>query len=130
MNIITVMSDTNRNIEKEIAQSLIPKLNDKAYDIYSNIDGSHVSINGFRPDIVLATKGTNTVKFIMEIVSEYKQDAIPQWKSYISAISATLYLVVPEETLNRFKNLCNMNDLSVRFVSFRKIIGDYNFDFE
>ena len=116
--------------EREIAQALIPKLNDKAFDIYSNIDGQRVSINGLWPDIVLAAKGTNTVKFIMEIKSTYNQESVSQWKSYISNISATLYLVVPEETLSRYKNLCNMNDLSVRFVAFKMNNGIYTFDFE
>jgi len=116
--------------EKEIAQALISKLNDKAFDIFSNINGQHVSINGLRPDIVLAAKGTKTVKFIMEIKSTYNQESVLQWKSYVSKISATLYLVVPEELLSRYKNLCNMNNLSVRFVAFKKNNGSYIFDFE
>ena len=85
------------------------------------------------PDVILTEKNGTTVKFIMEVEtadSVSKEEAVRQWKKYVSEISATFYLVVPISSLKKAKDLCQREGINARFATFSLNGSVLDFDFQ
>ena len=117
----------------KVVRAIKGALNQKDYDVYINPgQEKNAGIGDNYPDVIMTEKGKNTVKFILEVEvtsSVTQGEAERQWKKYAKEINATFYLVVPQEQLNKARELCQNNNLSVRFATFEEKNGNINFKF-
>lgn len=97
-------------------------LNQKEFDIYTNPgQEKNAGIGENYPDVIMTEKGTNKVKFILEIETNNTvtfEEANSQWKKYSDEINATFYLVVPQHLLNKATTLCQQIGINVRFATY------------
>lgn len=97
-------------------------LNQKEFDIYTNPGSEkNAGIGENYPDVIMTEKGTNKVKFILEIETNNTvtwDEANSQWKKYSDEINATFYLVVPQNLLNKATTLCQQIGINVRFATY------------
>lgn len=85
------------------------------------------------PDVILTEKNGTTVKFIMEVETVEtvsQEEALRQWKKYVSEINATFYLVVPISSLKKAKELCQREGINARFTTFSVNGQTINFEFQ
>ena len=122
------------DLHDRVVKAIKGNLNQVAYDVYINPgQEKNAGIGDNYPDVILTEKGTNSVKFILEIevaTSVTQEEAETQWKKYVSEINATFYLVVPENSLEKAKKLCQNNNINARFATYT-VNGDnikYHFD--
>lgn len=98
-------------------------LNQTDFDIYLNPGSQqNAGINDNYPDIVLTTKGTNTVQFIIEVETSESvnlAEATNQWKKYATEINASFYLLVPLNYQPIAFNLCRQIGISARFGTYQ-----------
>ena len=83
--------------------------------------------------MILTEKGTNTVRFFMEVEtadSVNTEECLSQWRKYYSEIKATFYLVVPVSSLNRAKELCQKCGINARFTTYTEKDGLIEFNFQ
>lgn len=124
------MEDLHDRVVKAIKGSL----NNKTYDVYINPgQEKNAGIGDNYPDVIMTDKGKNSVRFILEVevASSVTQDeAEKQWKKYATEISATLYLVVPENSLEKAKKLCQNNNINARFATFTANGDNIKFKFD
>lgn len=111
-------------------------LNQNDYDIYEN-PGSYknAGIGENYPDIILTTKGTTTVEFIIEVETADSinlAEATNQWKKYATEITATFYLLVPYNYSKITSNLCRQVGISARLGTYKQdSVGNItNIEFE
>ena len=120
-------------LHDRVVRAIRSSLNQKDYDVYINPgQEKNAGIGGHYPDVIMTEKGKTTVKFIMEVEvadSVTQEEAERQWKKYASEINATFYLVVPQNLFSKAKELCQNNNLSVRFATFEEKNGNINFKF-
>lgn len=121
-------------LHDRVVRAIQNKLNQRDYDVYINPgQEKNAGINGNYPDVIMTEKGKTTVKFILEVevaASVSQEEAERQWKKYAQEINATFYLVVPQNLLTKAKQLCQNNNLSVRFATFEERNGNINFKFD
>lgn len=122
------------NLHDKVVQNIVSHLNTITYDVYTNPgQEKNAGIGDNYPDVILTEKNGTTVKFIMEVEttdSVSKEEAVRQWKKYVSEINATFYLVVPIGSLKKAKDLCQREGINSRFATYT-IEGDtLNFDFQ
>ena len=119
--------------DKVIAEA-VKILNQEQFDIYTNPNlEKNAGINDNYPDIILTEKGTNTVKFIIEVEttdSINQNEAENQWKKYATEINCTFYLLVPNNSINKANELCKKLGINVRFAQYIETADniDINFD--
>lgn len=123
------------DLHDRVIKKTVEYLNSVSYDIYTNPGQiKNAGINGNYPDIVMTQKGTNTVKFIIEVETADSinlNETINQWKKYAAEINATFYLLVPQKSKNIAQTLCNQVGISVRFATFTENqIGGITISFE
>lgn len=98
-------------------------LNQTDFDIYLNPGSQkNAGINDNYPDIVLTTKGTNTVQFVIEVETSDSitlAEATNQWKKYATEINASFYLLVPFNYHAIASNLCRQIGISARFGTYQ-----------
>lgn len=124
------MTSLHDQVVKEIKQAL----NQRNFDIYLNPgQEKNAGIAGNYPDVIMTIKGTTTVKFILEIEtidSVTKEEAEQQWKKYANEINATFYIVVPESSISKAKQLCQQVGINARFATFKvNEFGHITFNF-
>lgn len=122
------------NIHDKIVHDIVSHLNTESYDVYINPgQEKNAGIGDNYPDVILTEKNGTTVKFIMEVEtveSVSQEEALRQWKKYVSEINATFYLVVPISSLKKAKELCQREGINARFTTF-SVNGDIvNYDFQ
>lgn len=122
------------NIHDKVVHDIVSHLNTETYDVYINPgQEKNAGIGDNYPDVILTDKNSTTVKFIMEVEtveSVSQEEALRQWKKYVTEINATFYLVVPISSLKKAKELCQREGINARFTTF-SINGDViNFDFQ
>lgn len=110
-------------------------LNQRDFDIYLNPgQEKNAGIGDNYPDVVMATKGTRQVQFILEIEttdSVTKEEAEGQWKKYAKEINATFYIVVPESSALKAKQLCQQAGVNARFATYdMDLTGKISFRFK
>lgn len=69
----------------------------------------------------MTEKSTSNVKFILEVEttdSVTKEEAEGQWKRYANEIRATFYIVVPESSVHKARELCQQAGVNARFATF------------
>lgn len=122
------------NIHDSVVQDIVSYLNTVMYDVYINPgQEKNAGIGDNYPDVILTKKNETTVRFIMEVEtadSVSTDEAIGQWKKYTKEISATFYLVVPDSSLRKAKDLCQREGINARFVTYsvdKKDVITYNF---
>ena len=97
-------------------------LNQRDYDIHINPgQEKNAGIGDNYPDVVMAVKGTRQVKFILEVEtsdSVTKEEAEGQWRKYANEINATFYIVVPESSAFKAKQLCQQAGVNARFATY------------
>lgn len=129
----------NRTIETtgvhdKVVREIKKFLNQRDFDIYLNPgQEKNAGIGDNYPDVVMATKGTRQVKFILEIEttdSVTKEEAEGQWKKYANEINATFYIVVPESSAFRARQLCQQAGVNARFATYDiSLTGNITFKF-
>lgn len=129
----------NRTIETtgvhdKVVREIKKFLNQRDFDIYLNPgQEKNAGIGNNYPDVVMATKGTRQVKFILEIEttdSVTKEEAEGQWKKYADEINATFYIVVPESSAFKAKQLCQQAGVNARFATYDiSLTGNITFKF-
>lgn len=121
-------------LHDRVVREIVDCLNQKSYDIYTNPgQEKNAGIGDNYPDVIMTEKGTKTVKFILEIeVAESitQEEAIRQWKKYAIEINASFYIVVPLQSLNKAKELCQMNNIKARFATFQIKNDVLSFNFQ
>ncbi len=109
-------------LHDRVVKAIRNNLNQRDYDVYINPgQEKNAGINGNYPDVIMTEKGKTTVKFILEVeveASVSQEEAERQWKKYATEINATFYLVVPRNSLNKAKELCQSNNIKARFATF------------
>lgn len=109
-------------LHDRVVKAIRNNLNHRDYDVYINPgQEKNAGINGNYPDVIMTEKGKTTVKFILEVeveASVSQEEAERQWKKYATEINATFYLVVPRNSLNKAKELCQSNNIKARFATF------------
>lgn len=112
----------NNSLHNQVIEETVQHLNSTDYDIYTNPgEAKNAGVNNNFPDIIMTEKGTNTVKFIIEVETEDTiniEEATSQWGKYSREISATFYLLIPQKSKNYAQALCNQVGISVRFATF------------
>lgn len=122
------------NIHDKVVHDIVSHLNTETFDVYINPgQEKNAGIGDNYPDVILTEKNGTTVKFIMEVEtveSVSQEEAMQQWKKYVSEINATFYLVVPISSLKKAKELCQREGINARFTTF-SVNGDtIDFDFQ
>ncbi len=122
------------DLHDRVVRAIKGNLNNKTYDVYINPgQEKNAGIGDNYPDVIMTDKGKNSVRFILEVevASSVTQDeAEKQWKKYATEISATLYLVVPENSLEKAKKLCQNNNINARFATYTISGDNFNFKFD
>lgn len=122
------------NIHDKVVHDIVSHLNTETYDVYINPgQEKNAGIGDNYPDVILTEKNGTTVKFIMEVEtveSVSQEEAMQQWKKYVSEINATFYLVVPISSLKKAKELCQREGINARFTTFSVNGETINFDFQ
>lgn len=122
------------NIHDKVVHDIVSHLNTETYDVYTNPgQEKNAGIGDNYPDVILTEKNGTTVKFIMEVEtveSVSQEEALRQWKKYVSEINATFYLVVPVSSLKKAKELCQREGINARFTTFSVNGETINFDFQ
>ena len=110
------------NLHDRVVKEIVGHLNQQNYDIYINPGlEKNAGIGENYPDVIMTEKGTKTVKFILEVEtsdSVTNDEALKQWKKYATEINASFYIVVPIQSLNKAKELCQKNNINARFATF------------
>jgi len=104
--VIQVAADNLRNANK--------------YEVYTNPGSErNTKVGEFYPDIIVTSRGSNTVQFIIEVEtsSSINENEITQWRDY-SALGGAFYLLVPQADLSKAKQLCSANNIVAKFGSF------------
>lgn len=121
-------------LHDRVVKAIKSRLNENAYDVYINPgQEKHAHIGDNYPDVIMTEKGNNTVKFILEVEvssSVTQEEAERQWKKYANEINATFYLVVPENSLEKAKKLCQNNNINSRFATFTVNGENIKFNFD
>lgn len=121
-------------LHDRVIREIVSFLNQRDYDVYINPgQEKNAGILGNYPDVILTTKGSTTVKFIMEVEvaeSVTQEEATRQWKKYADEINATLYLVVPSTSLQKAKDICQSNGINCRYVTFTVVNNQLTFNFQ
>ena len=122
------------NIHDKVVHDIVSHLNTETYDVYTNPgQEKNAGIGDNYPDVILTEKNGTNVKFIMEVEtveSVSQEEALRQWKKYVSEINATFYLVVPVSSLKKAKELCQREGINARFTTFSVNGETINFDFQ
>lgn len=122
------------NIHDKVVRDIVSHLNTEAFDVYINPgQEKNAGIGDNYPDVILTEKNGTTVKFIMEVEtseSVSQEEALRQWKKYVSEINATFYLVVPSLSLKKAKELCQREGINARFTTFLVSGETIIFDFQ
>ena len=112
------MADLHDRVVREIKNVL----DQVHYDVILNPgQEKNAGIAGNYPDVVMAIKGTRQVRFILEIEtsdSVTKEEAEGQWKKYANESNATFYIVVPESSAFRARQLCQQLGINARFATY------------
>lgn len=110
------------NLHDRVVNEIVNHLNQKSYDVYTNPgQEKNAGIGDNYPDVIMTEKGTKTVKFILEVETAdtvTQEEATKQWKKYATEINASFYIVVPIQSLNKAKELCQKNSINARFATF------------
>lgn len=97
-------------------------LNQRDFDVYINPgQEKNAGIAGNYPDVIMTQKSTPNVKFILEVEtmdSITKEEAEGQWRRYANEIRATFYIVVPESSVHKARELCQQAGVNARFATF------------
>lgn len=122
------------NLHDRVVREIVAHLNQKNYDIYINPgQEKNAGIGDNYPDVIMTEKGTKTVKFFLEVEtteSVTQDEAIRQWKKYATEINASFYIVVPIQSLNKAKELCQKNNINARFATFLLRNNNLIFNFQ
>lgn len=114
----------NQDFHDFVITEAVKALNQNDYDIYINPNQQkNAGINDNYPDIVMTEKGGKTVKFIIEVETDDSinlNEAETQWKKYANEIKATFYLLVPESSAFKAKELCHKVGVNVRFATYSR----------
>lgn len=121
-------------LHDRVVKEIVNHLNQTKYDIYTNPgQEKNAGIGDNYPDVIMTEKGTKTVKFILEVEiadSITQEEAERQWKKYATEINASFYIVVPIQSLNRAKELCQKNNINARFATFLLRNNNLIFNFQ
>lgn len=122
------------NIHDIVVCDIVSQLNTETYDVYINPgQEKNAGIGDNYPDVILTEKNSTTVRFIMEVEtveSVSQEEAVRQWKKYVSEISATFYLVVPVSSLKKAKDLCQREGINARFTTYSVDGNTITYDFQ
>lgn len=122
------------NIHDKVVRDIVSHLNTETYDVYINPgQEKNAGIGDNYPDVILTERNGTTVKFIMEVETDEsvsKEEALRQWKKYVSEINATFYLVVPTLSLKKAKDLCQREGINARFTTYSVNGNTINYDFQ
>ena len=122
------------NIHDKVVRDIVSHLNTETYDVYINPgQEKNAGIGDNYPDVILTERNGTTVKFIMEVETDEsvsKEEALRQWKKYVSEINATFYLVVPTLSLKKAKDLCQREGINARFTTYSVKGNTINYDFQ
>lgn len=122
------------NLHDRVVREIVGHLNQQNYDIYINPgQEKNAGIGDNYPDVIMTEKGTKTVKFFLEVEtteSVTQDEAIRQWKKYATEINASFYIVVPIQSLNKAKELCQKNNINARFATFLLRNNNLIFNFQ
>lgn len=117
---MTIRENSSALLHDKVIAEAVNILNLSQFDIYTNPgQEKNAGINDNYPDIIMTEKGTNTVKFIIEVEtadSITQDEAVSQWKKYATEIDSTFYLLVPTSSLSKANELCKKNGVNVRFA--------------
>jgi len=123
----------NNNLHDRVIAEIVNVLNQEEHDVYTNPGNEkNAGIVGNYPDVVMTEKGGTTVKFILEIETSDSItliEANEQWKKYANEIKATFYIVVPESSLQKAKELCQQVGVNTRFATYSLDNNNINFNF-
>lgn len=113
----------NQNIHDRVITESQRFINTVDYDMYTN-PGSfkNAGIGNMYPDIILTTKNSKTIKFVIEVETSESitlSEAQNQWKKYATGINASFYLLVPINSRQKASQLCKQVGISVRFATFQ-----------
>lgn len=121
-------------LHDRVVKEIVSHLNQTKYDIYTNPgQEKNAGIGDNYPDVIMTEKDTKTVKFILEVeVADTitQEEADRQWKKYATEINASFYIVVPIQSLNKAKELCQKNNINARFATFLLRNNNLIFNFQ
>lgn len=112
----------SQSLHDRVISFAVGRLDQINHDVYSN-PGSYknAGVGDKYPDIIITGKGSNTIKFIIEVETADSinlTEATNQWKKYANEINASFYLLVPSAYRQAAINLCKQVGISARFGTF------------
>lgn len=122
------------NLHDRVVREIKNVLNQRDFDIYLNPgQEKNAGIGGNYPDVIMTPKSEKTARFILEVEtndSVTKNEAEGQWKKYANEINATFYLVVPEASAFKARELCKQAGVNARFATYDiDTTGNITFNF-
>jgi len=131
---MTIREGYTAKLHDKVIAEAVKILSQEHFDIYTNPNKEkNAGINDNYPDIILTEKGTNTVKFIIEVEtvdSITENEAENQWKKFATEIKSTFYLLVPANSINKANELCKKLGINVRFAQYTETAESINIKFD
>lgn len=122
---MAIRNYNNQNLHDRVIRQAVTQLDTAGHEIFINCyEDRNAWIGENVPDIIMVTKGTSNVKFIIEVETADSvniNEATTQWKKFATEISASFYILVPNTHRNIAVTLCKQVGISAR-------IGTYNVD--
>ena len=123
----------NQNFHDQVVQIAAGYLDQAKYTVYTNPDGLlNTKVGNFYPDIIVTAKGNTTAIFIIEVETQDSVtavEAMSQWLPF-AGLGGTFYLLVPHESLQLAKQLCNQYSIRAKFGSYWIVDGKLNVKYE
>lgn len=78
--------------------------------------GENTIIEGYNPDIIITDGNHYPLLFIeVETDESVNQFSVKQWQRY-AATDVPLYIAVPQDSVEKAKHLCQVNDIPAHLV--------------
>ena len=111
-----------KELYKKVLDELFNGLKTDNHQKYKNdrLGERNFAIGELYPDIIMTSKDSNEVSFIIEIVTDthLNIDTLnKKWKPF-SELGLNFYLLVPKSKLKLIENWCNEEKMKVRFGTY------------
>jgi len=111
-----------KEIYTKVLNRLFEGLGTEKHDKFKNdrLEERTFAVDNLYPDIILTKKGTDTIEFVIEIVTKEhlnQNSLLNKWVP-LSKHDYTLYLLVPKTALKQVEKWCNEQKIIVRFGAY------------
>lgn len=114
-------SAQNQSFHDQVVRIAASYLDKNKYTIYLNPNGEkNTKIGDQYPDIIVTKKGDNKALFIIEVETQDSvtaTEATSQWSAFQN-LGGTFYILIPKDSLNAAKLLCQTHGIKSKFATY------------